>query len=82
MAQKKDEMMFGMKSDELSELALEGGGAPPVDAKHYVLQPTSAELPPALQGAPEGRFQEQVLKGSDEAKEGAVDAHPAENQPA
>lgn len=82
MAKKEDEMLFGLKKDELSELAFEGGFAPVADAKHYVLQPTSADLPEAFgNNVPKERFQEQVLKSSDEAKSGAVDSHPVENQP-
>ena len=54
--------------------------APLADAKHYVLQPTSAELPEALQNAPKDRFQEEVLKGSDEDSGDGVEAHPEENR--
>lgn len=57
--------------------------APHPDAAHYVLQPTSEKLNVDVVGdMPKDRFQEEVLKGSDEAKSGAVDAHPPENQPA
>lgn len=82
---KKDELLFGRNPDEISELAFEGVPAPVADAKNYVLQPTSADIPEAMATmgkVPKDRFQEQVLKGSDEVKSGAEDAHPEENQPA
>lgn len=53
------------------------------DASHYVLQPTSQKLNVDVLGdMPKDRFQEEVLKGSEEDKGGGVDAHPLENQPA
>lgn len=82
MAKKDDELLFGRKREEISELMLEGTGASLPDVKHYVNQPTSARIPAVMGNVPEGRFQEQVVKGSDEAKADAVDAHPVENQPA
>lgn len=55
--------------------------APHPDAANYVLQPTSEKLNVEVMGdIPPDRFQEEVLKS--EAKSGAVDAHPPENQPA
>lgn len=59
----------------------EVAAAPHPDAAYYVLQPTSAEIPPAMGNVPEGRFMEEVHKDADEAKSSAVEAHPAENQP-
>lgn len=55
--------------------------APHPDAAAYVLQPTSEKLNIDVVGdVPPERFQEQVLKS--DAKSGAVDSHPEENQPA
>lgn len=83
MAKKdNDEQKFGAPADQLAEEAyVAGTSAPHPDAANYVLQPTSAEIPAAMGNVPDGRFLEEVLKGSDEAKGDAVDAHPAENQP-
>lgn len=57
--------------------------APTPDASQYVVQPTSYVLPVQAQakgGVPEGRFTEEVLKGSDEDFGGGEEAHPEENQ--
>lgn len=57
--------------------------APTPDASNYVVQPTSYVLPAQVQakgGVPEGRFTEEVLKGSDEDFGGGEEAHPEENQ--
>jgi hypothetical protein len=53
------------------------------DAAFYVLQPTSQPIPEHMGDVPEGRFQEEVLKGSEEEDSSTYsnDAHPAENQP-
>lgn len=57
--------------------------APHPDAAAYVLQPTSATIPEAMGNVPDGRFLEEVLRGSEEENSGAsFDAHPEENQPA
>jgi hypothetical protein len=77
-----DEKKFGAPADQLSEEAYADSlSAPHPDAANYVLQPTSYPIPEPMGDVPEGRFQEEVLKGSDDEKSGAVDAHPAENQP-
>ena len=60
--------------------------APVRDADQYVLQPTSYRLPShmAVRGElPEGRFMEEVLKGSED-EDGSTpswEAHPKHNQP-
>jgi len=59
--------------------------APHPDAANYVLQPTSQPLNIEVVGdLPEGRFMEEVLKGSDEEDSSTPswEAHPPENQPA
>lgn len=59
--------------------------APHPDAAAYVLQPTSQKLTVDVVGEiPPNRFQEEVLKGSDEEDSStpSTDAHPVENQPA
>jgi hypothetical protein len=77
-----DDKKFGAPADALSEEAMAASmSAPHPDAASYVLQPTSHPIPDSMGDVPEGRFQEEVLKGSDDAKSEAVDAHPAENQP-
>jgi hypothetical protein len=77
-----EDKKFGAPADQLSEEAMaQAQSAPHPDAANYVLQPTSHPIPDSMGDVPEGRFQEEVLKGSDEEKSGAVDAHPAENQP-
>lgn len=61
--------------------------APIPDASAYVLQPTSYDLPERMKtmgDVPEGRFMEEVVRGSDEENSSTPswDAHPKENQPA
>ena len=54
------------------------------DAKNYVVQPTSYEIPAHMQvrgEMPDYRFTEEVLKGSDEDFGDGDEAHPDENQP-
>lgn len=82
MAKKEEDKKFGAPADSLAEEAYaSASSAPHPDAANYVLQETSAEIPAYMGNVPEGRFLEEALKGSDEAKSGAVDAHPEENQP-
>jgi hypothetical protein len=71
------------KKDEQAQAQEQIVPAPHPDAAQYALQPTSEKLNVDVVGdMPKDRFREEVLKGSDEAKSGAVDAHPPENQPA
>lgn len=54
--------------------------APVRDAAQYKLQPTRHELPGFLGNPPEDRFQEEVLKDSDEDTGDGYEAHPEENR--
>lgn len=83
-------MAKNQKSEESTQAQEEAAAvvqpAPNPDASFYVVQPTEYPIPDrlAVQGdMPEGRFTEEVLKGSDEENSGtsSEEAHPPENRP-